>query len=194
MTWVDAAIIGVLAVSAMLAFLRGFVREVLGVGAWIGAAVLAVWTTPYIRPHFEIWLSGRPGLAEPVAYAVVFLISLVILLLLCHWIGALVRASVLGGLDRTLGLVFGLARGAALVVLAYILAGFVIPVERWPTPVLEARTLPFAYAGASWIAGRLPADYRPRIYPPPQGRQATANALLRASPHGRALGPAFTRD
>ena len=194
MTWVDAAVIAVVVISAILAFLRGFVREVLGIGARIGAAVLAVWATPQVRPQFEQWLSGRPGLAEPVAYGVVFLLSLLILLLLCRWIGALVRASVLGGLDRTLGLLFGLARGAALVVLAYILAGFVIPVERWPTPVLEARTLPFAYEGASWVAGRLPADYRPRIYRPPEGRQATAADLLRASPRGRALGPALTRD
>ena len=40
-----------------------------------------------------------------------------------------------------LGLVFGLARGAALVIVAYIVAGMVIPVDRWPDAVLEARSL-----------------------------------------------------
>ncbi len=178
----------------MLAFLRGFVREVLGIGAWLGAAVLAVWATPRVRPQFEVWLRGHPGFAEPVAYAVVFLVSLAALLLVCRWIGGMVRSSVFGGLDRTLGLVFGLARGAALVVLAYILAGFAIPVTQWPKPVLAARTLWPAYEGADWVVRRLPADYRPRLYSPPVGRQATAAALLRAAPQGRALGPRPMRE
>ncbi len=190
MTWVDAVILGVLVVSGLLAFLRGLVREVLGIGAWFGAAVLAVWATPFVRPRFEGWLHNRPGLAEPVAYAVLFLVSLALLLFVSHLISRRVRDSALGGLDRTLGLVFGLVRGAALVVLAYIIAGWLGgPMEYWPQPVLAARALPLAYEGAAWATGRLPAAYRPRIYAPPAGRQATADALLRAVPQGRATGP-----
>ncbi|MBV8615474.1 MAG: CvpA family protein, partial [Acetobacteraceae bacterium] len=65
MTWVDAVCIGVLVVSGLLAFARGFVREVLGIAAWVGAAVLAVWATPYLRPRFEAWMHDRPALGEP---------------------------------------------------------------------------------------------------------------------------------
>ena len=190
MTWVDAVVAAVLAVSGLLAFLRGFVREVLGIGAWIGAAVLAVWATPYVRHRFEIWLHDRPALGEPVAYAVLFLASLAVLLFISHRIARMVRGSALGGLDRTLGLVFGLVRGAALVVLAYIIAGWLAgPVENWPRPVLGARALEPAYEGAAWLSGRLPLRYRPHIYAPPAGRQTTADALLRAVPQGRATGP-----
>ena len=60
--------------------------------------------------------SALPDLVDPVTFGVVFIVVLLVLLLVSGWIGALVRRSVLGGLDRTLGLVFGLARGAALVV------------------------------------------------------------------------------
>ncbi len=194
MTWVDGAVLALLLISAVLAFLRGFVREVLGVGAWLGAVVLAIWAAPRIKPHVDVWLRSHPAVAEPAAYAGVFLVTLVLLLLLCRWIGRLVQASALGGLDRTLGLLFGLARGASLIVLAYILAGFVSPVAEWPAPVLHARSLPLAFEGASWVAARLPADFRPRVYAPPQGRQATPAALLRAAPQGRALGPAMRRD
>lgn len=195
MTWVDAVILGVLVISGLLAFLRGFVREVLGIGAWIGAAVLAVWATPYVRPRFDGWLHDRPGLAEPIAYAVLFLVSLGVLLLISHRVGRMVRGSALGGLDRTLGLVFGLARGAALVVVAYIIAGWLGgPIENWPQPVLGARSLPLAYEGAAWVRGRLPPRFRPLIYEPPAGRQATANALLRAAPQGRATGPRPVRQ
>ena len=61
----------------------------------------------------------------------------IVLMFVSHWIGAIVRGSVLGGLDRTLGLLFGLVRGAALVVFAYILAGVVLPIDRWPPQVLQ---------------------------------------------------------
>jgi membrane protein required for colicin V production len=193
MTWVDLAVLGVLALSALLAFLRGFVREVLGIGAWVGAVLAAVWAFPYARPRVREWL-GAPDLVDPVAFGAVFIVVLVVLLLLSGWIGALVRRSVLGGVDRTLGLVFGLARGAALVVIAYIAAGMVVPVDRWPEPVLQARTLPIAYQGASWAIAQLPSEYRPRLYPPPPGRQTTAAALLHATPQGRATGKPPVRE
>jgi membrane protein required for colicin V production len=106
----------------------------------------------------------------------------------------LVRASPIGGLDRTLGLVFGLARGAALLVLAYIIAGMVVQVDRWPDVVLQARSLPLVYQGASWAVQRLPADHRPLLYAPPQGRETTADALLHATPQGRANGKPPVRD
>lgn len=194
MTWVDVAILAVLAISGLLAFLRGFVREVLGIGAWVGAAALAIWANPRILPTFERWLHGHPGLAQPVAFALVFIAALIVLLLVCHAIGRAVRRSALGGLDRSMGLLFGLARGAALVVLAYMLAGMVIPMDRWPAPVLNARAMPLAYAGASWTRQWLPAEYRPRLYPPPGGQPPTEEALLRAVPQGRALGKPPTRE
>ena len=193
MTWVDLVVLGVMAVSAGLAFVRGFVREVLGIGAWVAAALVAVWAFPYARPRFREGL-GAPDLVDPVTRAAVFIVTLLILLLVSHWVGALVRRSALGGVDRTFGLVFGLVRGAALVVFAYIAAGLVIPVDRWPEPVLQARALPLTYAGAAWATARLPQDYRPKLQAPPAGRQATAEDLLRATPQGRATNRPVGRD
>ena len=103
-----------------------------------------------------------------------------------------------GGVDRTLGLVFGLARGAAVIIMiAYIMAG------KWYSPsvtgrmsVLNART---AVADGlrrrrRWVREQLPEDYRPRLYAPPPGRVATADDLLHASPQGRATGKPPARD
>jgi membrane protein required for colicin V production len=194
MTWVDILVLGVLAISALLAFLRGFVREVLGIGAWAGAAIVAIWGFPYARPRFEQWLSGSPDLVTPVTYGALALVTLIVLLVVSHWIGVLVRDSPLGGLDRTLGLLFGLVRGAALVVFAYIAAGMVIPVDRWPAPVLDARAMPLAYTGAVWAVARLPAGYRPHVYPPPTGPQTTADVLLQALPQGSAMGKPVSRE
>jgi membrane protein required for colicin V production len=188
MTWVDIAVLGVLAISALLAFMRGFVREVLGIGSWIGAVIVSIWGFPYARPRFEQWFAGSPDLVNPATFGALFIGTLIVLMIVSHWIGAIVRGSVLGGLDRTLGLLFGLVRGAAVVVFAYIAAGVVLPVDRWPPQVLEARVLPLAYAGATWTVARLPEDYRPHIYPPPAGHVTTADALMQALPQGRAIG------
>ena len=193
MTWVDLVVLAVLAVSALLAFVRGLVREVLGLAAWVGEVAAAFWALPYARPRFQQWLGASPW-ADPVAFGTVLLITLVVLLLVSRWIGALVRASPISGVDRSLGLVFGLARGAALVILAYIATGMVVPLERWPEPVLEARSLYFAYQGAHWVREKLPVEYRPRLYAPPPGRATTAEALLHANPQGRAVGRPPVRD
>ncbi len=187
MTWVDFVVLAVLAVSALLAFMRGLVREVLGLAAWVGAIFIGYWALPHVRPQFEHWLGISPW-AAPIAFAVVFIVSLILLLLVSRWISALVRASPIGGLDRTLGLVFGLARGAALCILAYIGAGMVVQVERWPEPVLNAESIWPVYRGASWVVEQLPTEYRPRLLAPPPGHETTASALLQATPQGRAVG------
>jgi membrane protein required for colicin V production len=186
MTWVDFAVLGVIAVSALLAFMRGLVREVLGIGAWVGAGLAAAWGLPLARPKFHQWFGASPW-ADPIAFVAIFVVVLIVLLLIAHAIGRMVRGSPLGGLDRTLGLVFGLVRGAALVILAYIVGGMVVPMDHWPGPVQEARLLQPTYDGALWVVHQLPVDYRPRLYAPPAGREATAEALLRATPQGSAL-------
>jgi membrane protein required for colicin V production len=185
MTWVDLVALAVLAISAMLAFMRGLVREVLGVGAWVGAAGAAYFGLPLAKPQAHAWF-GDAYWVDPATLAVIFVVSLIVLMVVAHVIGRAVRLSPLGGLDRTLGLVFGLARGAAVLILAYIVAGMVVPVDRWPEPVQQARLLSPAYAGARWAVLQLPVDYRPRLYAP-SGREAAADDLLHATPQGSAL-------
>jgi len=68
MTWVDLVVLGVLAVSALFAFMRGLVREVLGLGAWVGAIFAGVWALPRVRPQFQQWLGTSPWI-DPVAFA-----------------------------------------------------------------------------------------------------------------------------
>lgn len=197
MTWVDFAVLGVMAVSALLAFMRGLVREILGIGAWIGASMAAVWGLPLARPQMQTWFGAKPWI-DPVTFVAIFVVTLILLMIVAHAIGRVVRNSPLGGLDRTLGLVFGLARGAALVILAYIVVGMVVPVNQWPEPVQRARLLTPTYEGARWAVQQVPTDYRPRLYAPPAGRQTTAEALFHATPQGSALGRAgsgtTTRD
>lgn len=188
MTWVDGVVLIVLLASAALAFLRGFVREALGILAWVLAIYVAVNAMPVAATQARRWIQN-PDFADPVAFVVVFVLVLILGSVVARIIGRLVRRSVLSGVDRTLGLAFGLLRGAALVVAAYIGAGMMVDIDQWPPPVLQARSLPFAYRGAAWAIAQLPPDYRPRLYPPPPPGQQSAEAAGSAPPAPAAPAP-----
>jgi membrane protein required for colicin V production len=194
MTWVDLVVFGFIGISGLLAFARGLVREVLGIGAWIGAVIAAIFGLPMMHDVVRKWVHA-PEWVNPVSFMVLFLLTLIVLMLVARIIGRMVRRSALGGIDRTLGLVFGLARGAAVVIVAYIIGQMVFPIERWPDAVLQARTLTPTYEAARWVREQLPEPYRPHaLDPPPAGRKPTAEALLRASPQGRAIGKRSERE
>ncbi|MCU0890104.1 MAG: CvpA family protein [Rubritepida sp.] len=179
MTWVDGALLFVLIVSAILAFLRGFVREFLGVAAWIGAAFAAFWALEPLSAMIADAIEPA-WLADAIVIGAVFLAVLVVLKLVIHALAGRVQDSPLGGVDRSLGALFGLARGGAIAVFGYVLAGMFFPaVDRWPEPVREARALPYVVDGARWLAAQLPEEYRPRIAEPPVRRIPTHEELLR---------------
>lgn len=186
MTWVDLALLLVMAISAILSFSRGFLRESLGLGAWIGAAAAGFAGREWLSRFAEAFVQPQ-WLAEAMSFAAIFLVVLVALKLLIHQVAERVAQSPLGGLDRSLGFLFGLARGAFLAVLAYILTGLVFPqTDRWPEPVREARALPIVADAAAVTVALLPVEFRPRLAPPPDRPQPTQEDLLRppARPRG----------
>jgi membrane protein required for colicin V production len=190
MTLVDLVVLGVMFLSGLIAFMRGFVREVLSIGAWIGAAAVSLTGLSFVRPLIEPYMPS-PEWTDPVGYVGLFLISLIVFSLIAKSLAHAVRASSVGGIDRSLGLVFGLARGAALAIVAYIIACMAIPPEHWPSSVLESRSLPYIYTGAAWVARQIPLEYQPAVPPPPPplSRQAALEEILRVSPVGRAIDP-----
>jgi membrane protein required for colicin V production len=188
MTSVDLAVVGVMILSGLLALSRGLVREILSIGAWLGAAAIAMAVLPRIRKLVEPYVPS-PEWTDPVGYIALFLVSLIILSVIAKAIGNAVRSSVISGIDRTLGLLFGLARGAVLAVAVYIVACLAIPPDRWPQPVLESRSLPYIYSGAEWAVRQIPQEYRPQVLPPPPSRQTALGGLLKTSPTGRASDP-----
>ncbi len=186
MNWVDWAVLAVVVVSALLGMARGFVREVLGLGAWVGAAAIAFAGFGSLLPLVESRIDD-PNFAVPVAFGAIFIVALIILSLLANLLARLVRGSTLASLDHALGAVFGVARGAVLLIAAYIAAGWAVPVERWPPVVAEARALPIIYRGATWVADKVPPAYRPQVAPPPGAHGPSEQALLHATPQGHAM-------
>ena len=105
MNWVDIVVLGDhRRFRRCSAFMRGFVREVLGIGAWIGAGVVALWALPGLRAALPAM--DRQCRTGPIAlaFAAVFLVTLFLLSMVAGLIGGLVRGSALGGVDRTLGI------------------------------------------------------------------------------------------
>ncbi len=189
MTSADFVLLAVVAVSAIVAFIRGFVREVLGIAAWVAAAYVAYAGFPAANPIVRGWISNQ-HIADPATYGIVFVIALIAFTIVTNLIGRMVRGSALGGVDRTLGLAYGVLRGALIVMVAYILAGMAIPPVEWPKPVRAARLLPFTHDGAVWLAGLLPQAYRPKVAALNEKNVLPLPAVLSPAAIGRKLGAA----
>lgn len=115
-TWVDWSIIVLIAVSGLISLTRGFVREALSLVVWIAAGAVA-WLyggalAGHLVPYIEL-----PSARVIAACAILFVLTLMVGALLTHLLGLLVNATGLSGTDRLLGMVFGVARGALLVVI-----------------------------------------------------------------------------
>lgn len=125
-TVVDAVVAGLIVLSAILAYSRGFVREAMAIAGWVGAAVLAFVFAPAAAPLIkEIpvvgeFLADSCELSMIGAFAVVFAIGLVLASLFTPLLSSVVQRSALGGIDQALGFVFGVARGVVLVGVAFL--------------------------------------------------------------------------
>ncbi|WP_411836580.1 CvpA family protein [Paracoccus sp. ME4] len=125
-TIIDAVVAGVIILSAILAWSRGFVRESLAILGWIGAAVLAFLFAPTMRPLvaqlpvLDRFLGDSCELATIAGFAVVFALALVVFSIITPLFSSVVQRSALGGVDQGMGFLFGVARGVLLVAIAFI--------------------------------------------------------------------------
>mgnify|MGYP000933087406 FL=1 len=125
-TIIDAVVAGVIILSAILAWSRGFVRESLAILGWIGAAVLAFLFAPAMRPLvaqlpvLDRFLGDSCELATIAGFAVVFALALVVFSIITPLFSSVVQRSALGGVDQGIGFLFGVARGVLLVAIAFI--------------------------------------------------------------------------
>jgi membrane protein required for colicin V production len=154
-SWVDYVIIGIVALSALISLVRGFVRETVSLLIWIGAFVVA-WT--YFRElavYLSEWIEA-PSLQLGAAFVLLLLAVLMLGGVVGFLIGQLVDKTGLTGTDRLLGMLFGAARGAVLVAILVVLAGLTpFPQDAWWR---ESALIPHFQNLALWLLSLLPPD------------------------------------
>lgn len=155
MNLADIIVFAALILSAAIAFARGFVREVLSIGAWVGAAAATIYSFPFVQPIARRYIE-MTLFADVAAGVAIFVVVLVVLTIVSHLLAKTVRGSALGAVDRSLGLLFGLVRGAVLVCIAYLVLVWAVPEADRPAWFTEARSLPIVQEGADFLLSLLP--------------------------------------
>ncbi len=167
---IDIIIGAVLLVSALIAFVRGFIREVLTILGVLGGFAAAYFFGPKAVPVFEGWLGVDEGqsveklfgilpydmVAKILAYGLIFIIVVIILSFISHMLAEAARNLGLGAVDRTLGVVFGLARGLVLLALIYLPIYYVIDKETRAEFLDGSRGIVYVESLALYFAGFLP--------------------------------------
>lgn len=124
-TIIDGVVALVIALSALLAYSRGLVREALAIAGWIVAGVLAFLFAPEIEPLVtELpvvgdFIADSCELSMITAFTAIFAVALIAASLITPMFSSLVQRSALGGIDQGLGFLFGVGRGILLVAIAY---------------------------------------------------------------------------
>ena len=177
MNGLDIAVFAIVVLSALFALARGFVREALSIVAWVGAAAITLYEYDAALGIAERYLKTKL-LAQFVAGSALFLGSLVVLTVITGLIARRVRGSALSPVDRTLGLIFGLARGVVLVSLAYLVLDVAVPPSDRPEWITQAKSAPFLEEGAQMLRDLLPPSLKVKT-------AAAASAAQRAIEQAR---------
>jgi membrane protein required for colicin V production len=144
----DLVVIGVMAISCLIAFFRGLVKEILSLVAWIAAAAVTVYyftpASAFMQDYFKS--KAVAGFAAGLSLYIGALIAFSIINLII--IKTIRQGGESGMLDNMLGLVFGAFRGAFIISLAFFMITLVVAKDEYPEWIKESVTHPYAEKGA----------------------------------------------
>jgi membrane protein required for colicin V production len=171
LTVLDAVVIVIVLISAVLAMVRGFVREVLSITSWIAAVAAAYFfygpLLPLVSPYFE-----SRTVASIVSAGVIFFVALIVASYITMKISDFVIDSRVGALDRALGFLFGAARGVLLVVIAMWFFNFLV--SQPPDWVVNARSEPILRDLGEQLVAALPDNIEESIQSRIRGSEGAA--------------------
>ena len=116
----DVIFLGIILLSGLIAFFRGFIQESLSLALWIFAFVATMFLDEYLDPYISVYITNeelkRIASLFIIFTGIIFSGGFIIKIIknLTHWSG-------MGGLDRLLGALFGCARGMILIVIIYLI-------------------------------------------------------------------------
>ena len=158
-TWLDLLLLGVMLVSGLLAMIRGFMREILSIVAWAAAAVATV----VAMRDGRLLTMAKANISSDIVANIaviggVFLITLLVVSVITVRISDMILDSRIGALDRTLGFLFGLGRGLVIVVVAFLFFAWLVPANRQPEGVRNAKSRVVLQGTGEWLQALLPQD------------------------------------
>ena len=156
-TLLDVILIGVMLISAILAMIRGFMREILSIAAWVLAAVATLYSYSKLLPYAKSYVNNDIA-ATAAVVAGTFLLTLLVVSVVTVRFSDMVLDSRVGALDRTLGFLFGLARGLIIVVVAFLFFVWLVPTKTQPAWVANAKSKVVLQSTGDWLMSMLPDD------------------------------------
>jgi membrane protein required for colicin V production len=150
----DLVVIGVVVVSALLAAVRGFTREVLAIVAWVAAAAAAWYFHPAALPFAKQYIKSDT-VALVAAIGAIFILTLIVVSIITVKISDLILDSRIGALDRTMGFAFGAARGFLLCVIGWVFLAWLVQ-GKMPEWAVAAKTRPMLENTGNSLIAMLP--------------------------------------
>ena len=155
MAWVDLVIIGIIVLSALISLIRGFVKESISLVTWVVAGLLAL---RYYGPMADLLepFINSVTLRQWIGGGILFVATLIVGAIVNFIVSQLVSKTGLSGTDKTLGIIFGGARGVLIVTMVVLLAGLTpMPEASWWQ---DSVMIEFFQQLAAWVRGVIPAD------------------------------------
>ncbi len=155
--WADWTIIGIIVASTLISLIRGFVREALSLATW----AIAAWVGFKFSLPFSKLLPAfihSPTIRNVTAFAILFLATLIVGVLINILISTLVNKTGLSGTDRLLGMCFGVARGVLLVAVIVLLVNMTqVKKDEW---FEQSQLIPHFQGLATWLQEFLPEQMK----------------------------------
>ena len=152
----DLAVIGVVLISALLAAVRGFTREVLAILGWASAAAAAWFLHPLVLPSLKPHIANAT-ISLAAAIGGVFIVTLIVVSIITVKVSDLILDSRIGALDRTLGFAFGAARGLLICIIGWVFLDWLVQ-GKMPDWAAQARTRPILAQSGDSLKSMLPDD------------------------------------
>lgn len=160
MAWFDIAILTVVLVSTLISLIRGFVKESISLATWIVSGLIAM-TYYLVLADLLLPYVESPTISQAVAFAILFITSLIVGAIINYMVSQLVSKTGLSGTDKLLGMIFGAARGVLIISMIILFAGLTpMPAEDWWK---QSILVPHFMEIAVWIQQWMPADIAGRF-------------------------------
>lgn len=147
---IDIAVIIIILISGIVAFLRGFIHESLSILGWLGGIAIAFFGSFKVKPYLTPYIQHEI-LAQILGGVIVFIIAMFFLSYFASLIAGKVKSSQLNAVDRSLGFLFGLLRGFVILVLVFMIVEFVWPADKYPVLLKNAKTVPLFEKSSNFL-------------------------------------------